>query len=180
MNDAVNYCKCKQWSGAHRPHGTCGVYAIRHKVLGHMYVGSSACVVGRWVGHLKRLEAGVSDHPLLQEAWNRHGRDSFEFVILATTLHEERVAAEKRFIRLHNSEYNSAHTLDANPKLIHEARLRRMAQRQGLQLHRSPVAIPTRSTTTCNCISSPEGNAVADGMTLDVVERYLTRPRARR
>lgn len=61
-----------------------GVYCIRNKVNGKVYVGSAAHSLSeRWKTH--RLHLGRKTHPnrYLQAAWNKYGKDAFEFTILA-------------------------------------------------------------------------------------------------
>lgn len=59
-----------------------GVYAIRHKESGKVYVGSSYDVKNRWRTHKKRLFNKNHHSILLQRAYNLYGLDAFEFVIL--------------------------------------------------------------------------------------------------
>ena len=61
-----------------------GVYCIRHKRSGKRYVGSAArsTLLERWADHLKRLRGGYHYNKYLQRAWNKHGEDAFEFIIL--------------------------------------------------------------------------------------------------
>lgn len=59
-----------------------GVYAIRNRHTGAMYVGCTVELKWRWQGHLSLLRAGKHDQPLLQAAWNTDGPQSFELVML--------------------------------------------------------------------------------------------------
>lgn len=59
-----------------------GVYAIRNVETGECYVGSSVDVPARWRYHKKSLRKNCSKHPPLQLAWDKHGEDAFEFLML--------------------------------------------------------------------------------------------------
>ena len=63
--------------------GIGGVYAIRHKSTGKMYIGSSCNIRTRLTTHIRELNCGTSPHPKLQSAWNDYGgADAFEIVVL--------------------------------------------------------------------------------------------------
>lgn len=59
-----------------------GIYAIRNKINGKSYVGSSGNFRMRWKEHRRRLRERRHHSPALQHAWNKYGEDSFDWVIL--------------------------------------------------------------------------------------------------
>lgn len=59
-----------------------GVYGIRRLASGQIYVGISKDVRARLHQHLRSLLANKHHSPRLQNAWNRHGRADFTFVLL--------------------------------------------------------------------------------------------------
>lgn len=71
-----------------------GVYAIRNRQTGAMYVGCTKQLNYRLNGHLYALRADRHDQPLLQAAWNSDGPDAFEMVML------ESVSAEDHYFGL--------------------------------------------------------------------------------
>lgn len=46
------------------------------------YVGSSTDVVDRWREHKRNLNANIHVNPKLQNSWNKHKSDRFEFVLV--------------------------------------------------------------------------------------------------
>lgn len=58
------------------------IYGIRHISSGKIYVGSAVKVKSRWKVHLNSLKKGKHHSKYLQNAWEKHGRESFEFLIL--------------------------------------------------------------------------------------------------
>lgn len=62
-----------------------GIYAIVHTASGARYVGQATNVRARVQHHLRELRKGThrtSSAQLLQAAWNEHGPDAFEVVVL--------------------------------------------------------------------------------------------------
>ena len=61
---------------------TPGVYLIRCRENGALYVGSAKNLRARLQGHLSKLKCGGEDVELLQDDWNGLGMDAFEFKVL--------------------------------------------------------------------------------------------------
>lgn len=59
-----------------------GIYQIRHTASGKCYVGNSADIARRWGHHRSDLKKGAHHSSYLQRAWNKHGADAFEFLVL--------------------------------------------------------------------------------------------------
>lgn len=58
-----------------------GVYAIRCRANGKVYIGSTTLsFVQRWNSHRSQLDHGRHANRYLQAAWDRHGADAFEFM----------------------------------------------------------------------------------------------------
>jgi group I intron endonuclease len=62
------------------PANSCLIYTVKNKVNGHCYVGSTVEPVRRWRNHSIALAANSHSSPLLQQAWNKYGASSFEFM----------------------------------------------------------------------------------------------------
>jgi hypothetical protein len=59
-----------------------GVYQIRCKRNGKIYVGSAVNLRARWDTHRRDLRKGFHHNPYLQHAWDRYGESDFELVVL--------------------------------------------------------------------------------------------------
>ena len=59
-----------------------GIYQIRNTANGRLYVGSAVNIKRRWADHKKGLKAGTHHCKKLQNSWNKHGAECFEFSIL--------------------------------------------------------------------------------------------------
>lgn len=72
--------------------GRAGIYTIRNLASGRIYVGRSRTIFQRWLLHFSALKGGRHSSKDLQEDWNRHGAECFEFQVLEYTedlpLHE--------------------------------------------------------------------------------------------
>ena len=62
---------------------TCGIYMIKNKVNGKMYIGQSVYIEKRWRDHKECLRGNQNKpNKHLQSAWNKYGEDNFEFTII--------------------------------------------------------------------------------------------------
>jgi group I intron endonuclease len=77
---------------------TCGIYAITNKINGKHYIGSSATIERRWVQHCSDLKNHRHGNEHLQNAWNKYGKDSFEFSILIECLFDELLDCEQQYL----------------------------------------------------------------------------------
>lgn len=64
---------------------TSGIYKILNKIDGKFYIGSSKNIEGRWSDHIRNLRSNSHVNPKLQHAWNFHGENNFEFLIVEST-----------------------------------------------------------------------------------------------
>ena len=58
------------------------VYGIENRLNGKRYIGSAADKVKRWHRHQKMLRTNTHPAKHLQAAWNKYGREAFDFSIL--------------------------------------------------------------------------------------------------
>jgi group I intron endonuclease len=58
-----------------------GVYQILNKVNGKYYVGSAIDIEERWLDHRYRFKTNKNSR-YLQNAWNKHGEEAFQFNVL--------------------------------------------------------------------------------------------------
>jgi hypothetical protein len=59
-----------------------GVYKISNRVDGRVYVGSSGAMRKRWSVHRRQLRDGSHPNYQLLSAWELHGEDAFDFIVL--------------------------------------------------------------------------------------------------
>lgn len=75
----------------------CGVYCIRHKTNGKVYIGSSVNCYHRIKSqHLARLRKGIHTNPHLQAAFGKYGEESFEYFIIEECDPEEMLTVEQK------------------------------------------------------------------------------------
>lgn len=60
----------------------CGIYMIKNKINGNIYIGQAADIYERWREHISLLRRGKHVNNHLQRAWNKYGDDNFEFSIV--------------------------------------------------------------------------------------------------
>lgn len=75
-----------------------GVYQIRCKRNGKVYVGSAVDLRERWRVHRRALSNGLHHNSHLQNAWSLHGEASFEFTILEHVAVPQLLMSEQKWI----------------------------------------------------------------------------------
>jgi group I intron endonuclease len=77
-----------------------GIYAIRVEGGSKYYIGSTKNFRERFNVHRRRLVKGVHHSPGLQNAWNKHGSDSFSFEIIeiCETIKDTIISLEQKWI----------------------------------------------------------------------------------
>ena len=75
-----------------------GIYAIENTVNGKMYVGSAVNLKERRGNHFRRLRRGAHTNGKLQNSYNKHGGESFEFRILLVCRAEDLLSYEQLVI----------------------------------------------------------------------------------
>lgn len=63
---------------------TCGIYKITCRATNKVYIGQSFDIEHRWVEHRSDLKRGAHHSFHLQRAWDKYGKDVFEFEVLET------------------------------------------------------------------------------------------------
>lgn len=88
-----------------------GIYLIRNRVTEKFYVGSSIDINRRWTRHKDDLNKNKHHSIKLQNSWNKHGSENFDFIwvqqackIVLNTLEQEWID----FCDSFNNGYNSA------------------------------------------------------------------------
>jgi group I intron endonuclease len=91
-----------------------GIYQIRNLANGKLYVGSAVHLARRWRQH--QCELGKGRHnPKLQNAWKKHGAQSFAFEVIELVPDKEQlIGREQHFLDLLAPEYNVATTAGSN------------------------------------------------------------------
>ena len=59
-----------------------GIYGIRNKINDKIYIGQSTNIKNRFVRHRTHLKHNKHANNHLQNSYNKHGKDAFEFVII--------------------------------------------------------------------------------------------------
>ena len=85
---------------------TCGVYVIEQVGPGILYIGSSHAIRNRWYKHRYDLNHGCHHSPWLQNAWNKHGPDAFEFYVLEECAPENLLIREQEYLDAFQPAFN--------------------------------------------------------------------------
>lgn len=80
-----------------------GIYKIENMVNHKVYIGQSKNIYTRWNTHKYKLNKGTSPNKYLQNAYNKYGKDNFEFSIICECKEEELNEKEKFYISFYKS-----------------------------------------------------------------------------
>ena len=130
-----------------RPRGrrTCGIYAVRCLVTGHIYIGSSLYVEHRLKSHLKQLRRDLFHNKVLQFAWQIFPEKEFIFEILEECPEEMLQEREAHYISSTPLVFNilkdgrrlAKPSAEVRKKLSHQAKAQHKAGKLGRQTWRS-------------------------------------------
>ena len=85
----------------------CCVYMIVNLVNGNHYVGSTIDFIERKRIHIYDLETGQHHSKYLQRSWDKHGSDSFKFVVIAEATNRSCRFIEAYYLSVLRCQYNS-------------------------------------------------------------------------
>lgn len=80
-----------------------GIYMIKHKPSGRVYIGSAHNLNGRTREHFLALESNTHGNRKLQEAWLKDGKDAFKFRVVKRCAVEDLFRLEQKFIDKYNA-----------------------------------------------------------------------------
>lgn len=83
-----------------------GVYQIKNLIDGNVYVGSTQDLKGRKSKHLRMLKNNNHHSNYLQNAYNKYGKENFEFSVIEYC--ENYLEVEQLYLEKLNPVYNSA------------------------------------------------------------------------
>lgn len=100
---------------------TCGIYMIKRKDTGQMYIGQSVDIERRWRQHIRK----GNDKSYIDKAINKHGQDNFILIIIEEVSKKQLNNREQYWINYYNTykddmNYNLTPGGDFNPMKVPE------------------------------------------------------------
>lgn len=86
--------------------GKSGIYCIYSDVGGKCYFGSASNLRGRYSSHINELRRGIHKNGRLQNHYNKYGKESLIFEIVAYCPKEYLIKMEQWFIDHNNNDFN--------------------------------------------------------------------------
>lgn len=108
-----------------------GIYCIQNTSNNKRYIGSSKNVYQRLLKHFALLRHGKHENIILQQSWNKHGENSFDWYMLEYCTDDKLTDKEQYYIDFLKSEYNITRKVERNI-LSPESRMKQSVTRKRL------------------------------------------------
>lgn len=89
-----------------------GIYKIVNKIDGKYYVGSSKSIKKRWIEHKRRLINNDHHNDHLQNTFNKHGFDIFDFMIIESVDIKNLKDIEQKYLDIAKTEQDKCYNLN--------------------------------------------------------------------
>lgn len=124
----------------------CGIYMIKNKNTGQLYIGQSIDIKKRWYKHIMYGKYEYC-HTYIDRAINKYGKDNFELIIIEEVPEDKLDEREKFWIEQYNAYKNKKHYNltpggDFNPMKVEEIVKKRSGENH--YFHKSNGHEPTR------------------------------------
>ena len=119
------------------------IYSIKNKENGKCYIGSTNNPRVRWSKHKGDLARSTHHSFVLQRAWNKYGKDNFEFKVLLECAEKDKIEYENRCMVLQS--YNVLKTANATAVYTEEVRKKFRNAKLGIKYSRESVEKTARS-----------------------------------
>jgi len=92
------------------------IYQIKNKINNKFYIGSTNNIKKRWNNHRSKLRNGKHENAYLQQAWNKYGENTFEFIVLEEVNDNNRIEREIYYLNETKCyERSIGYNFDKNP-----------------------------------------------------------------
>jgi len=88
-----------------------GIYKIINKINGKYYIGSSDNIYKRQMTHKNFLNKNKHINVILQNSWNCHGENNFNFIIIETVLKENLLFVEQKHLDIAKTERDKCYNI---------------------------------------------------------------------
>ena len=139
-----------------------GIYCIENRINHKIYIGSSKNIYQRLLKHFALLRHNKHQNVHLQNAWNKYGESSFEWIILELCDNSLLTKREQYCIDLFEAEYNITKKVERNilskESRIKQGETRRRLHKEGkLEWNFKPIPIYVYNLDGDFLFVNPEG-----------------------
>jgi group I intron endonuclease len=85
-----------------------GIYTITNLKNNKFYLGSSSDIYKRWQEHINDLNSNRHINSLLQNAWNKYGKENFKFEIIKIIMDNTQLLSEEQIFLDKLTPYNKS------------------------------------------------------------------------
>ena len=82
---------------------SCGIYKICNIKNNKIYIGSSTNLNSRKYKHFWMLDNNIHDNEYLQHSYNKHGKESFQFIVVESCSPDDLIIKENFYITKYKS-----------------------------------------------------------------------------
>ena len=93
-----------------------GIYMIKNKINGRVYIGQSSNIKKRWRTHVQDLNSQTHHNQKLQRAWNKYGPGGFDFIIIEECPVDELDKKERFYIEIFDA-YKTGYNLTSGGRI---------------------------------------------------------------
>lgn len=122
-----------------------GIYKIKNKINGKIYIGSSRNIRLRWKEHRSAFKRQRGTNQYFQRAYNKYGLNAFDFLVIEFCEVSTLIEREQYWLDFYKSYdknlgYNANKTAESNRGLKHSEESREKIRKSKLGLKMSPEA----------------------------------------
>lgn len=97
-----------------------GIYMIKNKINGKVYIGSAYNILNRWKKHLYSLTNSYQSNDILQKSWNKYGQENFEIMVIEELPKDDNILKKREdyWINFYDTMHPNGYNLASAERII--------------------------------------------------------------
>ena len=135
-----------------------GIYTIINHSNGKLYIGSTNNLYNRYHNHFSTLKRNLHFNKFMQNSFNKHGLENFEFIVIEKCKEEDLIEREQHYLDVIMPDYNIRKLAERNTGIIFSEERRRKISQSNMGRVTSEETRKKISLANTGKIRSPEEN----------------------